>query len=207
MAEQGEPRAAARQRILVGLGVAAFGLFLGGLATGFIPASDASFHVPRWVIGCIGAGCAFIGGGLALQQRAQRSTAAAALVGIALAFLVPALWIAFGPGVRECASSLGFGGFGMRSHAQGVECRAAFALGAVLVLAMLVAGLGAFVHLAWPASPWADRLQKTGGGFIAALLGGVLAVALVAASPLLAARWLWRRAYARFAGGAERSER
>ena len=201
MAAQQEPRDGARQQVLVGLGIAAFGLFLAGLATGLVPVVDSSVHVPRWVIGCIGAGCVLIGGGLALRMRAQRWVAAAALAGIALAFLVPALWIAFGPGVRECASSFGFGSFGGRARSGGFDCRVAFALGALLVLGMLVAGLGALAHLAWPTSPWAARLEQGGGGLIALLLGGLLTVTLVVASPLLLVRWLWRRAYARLTDG------
>jgi hypothetical protein len=206
MAAQQEPGDGSRRQVLVGLGVAGFGLFLAGLAAGLVPAADSSFHVPRWVIGCIGVGGLLIGGGLALRMRAQRWTAAAALAGIALAFLVPALWIAFGPGVRECASGFSFGLLGGRVRSGGFDCRAAFALGALLVLAILVAGLGAFVHLLWPESPWASRLEKGGGGFTALLLAGVLAVGLIVASPLLIARWLWRRAYARPADGSGGSE-
>jgi hypothetical protein len=57
------------------------------------------------------------------------------------------------------------------------------------------------VRIAWPANPWAARLGQCGGGLIALLLGGVLAVALVIASPWLFAKWLWKRAYGRPAGG------
>ena len=52
---------------------------------------------------------------------------------IACALTIPPLWIAFGPGGRECAFSFGF----LSGAASELACRGAFGAGALLFLVFL----------------------------------------------------------------------
>jgi hypothetical protein len=155
----------------------------------------------------LGAGFVLCGLSFALSVLGRRVSTTFAVVGIALAFVVPTAWIAFGPGIRECTSSFSLGFLAVSSSAStgSFTCRAAAGIGAFLAVAMVVAGAGSVVKQ-WGPSAWGDRLEKAGGGAVALLLGTVFLAALVIASPVLLVKWAVRRAYARLNGGSESSE-
>jgi hypothetical protein len=191
---------------LLGSAVAAMGAFIVAIAARYVPVPDSDIHVPRTVLGLLGAGTILCGLSFALSVLGRRVSATFAVPGIALAFLVPAAWIAFGPGIRECTSSFSLGFLTISSKAgAGITCRAAFAIAALLAAAIVVAGAGSVVKL-WAPSAWGDRLENAGGGAAALLVGVVLLAALVIASPVLLVKWAARRAYARLNGGSESPE-
>ena len=192
---------------VLGSAVAAMGAFIVAIAARYVPVPDSDIHVPRTVLGLLGAGAILCGLSFALSVLGRRVSATFAVPGIALAFLVPAAWIAFGPGIRECTSgfSLGFLTISSKAGAGSFTCRAAFAIAALLAAAIVVAGAGSVVKL-WAPSAWGDRLENAGGGAAALLVGVVLLAALVIASPVLLVKWAARRAYARLNGGSESPE-
>jgi hypothetical protein len=192
---------------VLGSAVAAMGAFVVAIAVRYVPIPDSDIHVPRAILGVLGAGFVLCGLSFALSVLGRRVSTTFAVVGIALAFVVPTAWIAFGPGIRECTSSfsLGFLTISSKADAGSFTCRAAFGIATVLAAAIVVAGAGSVVKL-WAPSAWGDRLEKAGGGAAALLVGVVLLVALVIASPVLLVKWAARRAYARLNGGSESSE-
>ena len=91
------------------------------------------------------AGAALIAGALGAKRLAR-------WLGVLIMFglLVPGLWIALGPGARDCSFSLGF----LSSVASELFCRAGFGLGALLCVAFLVLLVGrAFKANRGPADP------------------------------------------------------
>jgi hypothetical protein len=192
---------------VLGGAIAAMGLLIVAIAARYVRVPDSSIHVPRAILGVLGAGFILCGLSFALSVFGRRVSVTLAVPGVALAFVVPTAWIAFGPGIRECASSVSFGFFTFSQSAGvgGVTCRTAAGIGAFLAVAIVVAGAGSIVKQ-WGPSAWGDRLEKAGGGAAALLLGTVFLVALVIASPVLLARWAARRAYARLNGGSDSSE-
>jgi hypothetical protein len=91
-------------------------------------------RVPFWV--AFAAASTFVTGGAALISGAFSAQKLEGGFGVlaVLGLLVPAEWIAFGPGDHECTITLPF------VSTAGAEwlCRGAFGLGAVLVIAVLV---------------------------------------------------------------------
>lgn len=193
--------------IVLGLALVAMGAVIAAIAARYLRVPDSDIHVPRAVLGAMGAGVALCGAALAVTGLGARASASLAVPGMALAFMVPAAWIAFGPGIRECTTgfSFAFFSFSQKAGAGDATCRAAFGLAALLAAAMVIAGAGTLVKQ-WGPPAWGARIENAGGGIAAVLVGIVLLVALVVASPLLLARWAARRAYARLKGGGESSE-
>ena len=89
---------------------------------------------PAWV--AYGAAMAFVlAGASALARAFQRESLAYGLVCWLLAALfVLELWIAFGPGARQCVVRIS----GLAGFPADVACRSVFGLGALLVGAMLL---------------------------------------------------------------------
>jgi len=192
--------------IVIGLALAAMGAVLVAIAARYVRVPDSEIHVPRGVLGAMGAGIAFCGAALAATALGPRASASFAVPGMALAFLVPSAWIAFGPGPRECTSGFSFSFFSFsRQAGADATCRAAFGLATLLGAAIVIAGAGTLVKQ-WGPPAWGARIENAGGGVAAVLVGTVLLVALVVASPLLLARWALQRAYARVKGTDESSE-
>jgi hypothetical protein len=113
------------------------------MACGVIPALSAfdigpfqssDINGPPW-IGLV-AGLIFIAGGIALMlgDRLQNGSFAYGLFALIFASLAAiANWIAFGPGPRECTTSIVGLYFESDSIASAIGCRAAFGIGAVLL--------------------------------------------------------------------------
>ena len=101
-----------------------------GLAVGFmIHLHPQGLRVPAWV--AYVAAAAFVLAGLCLLAGAMEIPRLQQWLGIAvtLSMLVVSLWIAFGPGERECSMSIPF----VQTVAPDALCRGAFGIGALLV--------------------------------------------------------------------------
>jgi hypothetical protein len=112
-----------------------------GLVVGFmIHLHPEGLRVPAWV--AYVAAAAFVLAGLCLLAGALEIDCLQQWLGIAvtLSMLVVSLWIAFGPGERECSMSIPF----VQTVAPDALCRGAFGIGALL-LALFI---GVFVRRA-----------------------------------------------------------
>lgn len=130
---------APRNRVLLGLAIAAVGLFPALVGFGVIKLDPPSIHAPLWVIAMVGlafmfAGAAAMlgpdedgGGGLA---RALRLACALAVIA---AIASVSTWVAFGPGEREFTSGGGAGGFEVSGGGDPAIGRIVFGVGAVLM--------------------------------------------------------------------------
>jgi hypothetical protein len=101
-----------------------------GLVVGFmIHLHPEGLRVPAWV--AYVAAAAFVLAGLCLLAGALEIDCLQQWLGIAvtLSMLVVSLWIAFGPGERECSMSIPF----VQTVAPDALCRGAFGIGALLV--------------------------------------------------------------------------
>lgn len=108
------------------------------IAVGVGSAAGIYFHpqnlrAPAWV--AYAAVSAFVFAGAALLGGALGAKRAVPWLGVltTLGLLAPGLWVAFGPGGRECSFSLGF----LSGPASELACRAAFGLGALLCIVFL----------------------------------------------------------------------
>jgi hypothetical protein len=119
-----------RQRLTVGVAAAALGL--AGAAAMYL--RPESLRVPAWV--GFSAMAAFIAVGGALIAGACEARRLEGWLGVltVLGLVVPALWIAIGPGPMHCSVSLPF----FTTAAADWLCRGAFGLGALLGLVILV---------------------------------------------------------------------
>jgi hypothetical protein len=133
--------------VVLGLAVAVMGAAIVAIAMGLIHVPDASINVPRWVLALVGAGIVLCGLAFTFTLLGPRVTAAIAVPGVALAFVLPVAWIAMGrPGRLECAANVSFGFFTIAGWEVGdTACRA------LLVLAALAA-VAVVVGLAWLAA-------------------------------------------------------
>ena len=94
-----------------------------------------NLHVPAWV--GFAAMSAFVGaGGSLLMGEYEATRKAAPWLGVLalIGLMVPFVWIAFGPGPRECAAMLVF----ISTIAPDWVCRGAFGFAALLGLLILV---------------------------------------------------------------------
>jgi hypothetical protein len=115
------------------------------VAAGLIVGYMIHFHpkglrVPSWV--AYVAASAFVFAGLCLLAGAAEVSWLHRSLGIAvtLCLFVVSVWVAFGPGARECSMSIPF----LQTVAPDALCRGAFGIGALLVASFL----GLFVRRA-----------------------------------------------------------
>ena len=93
-----------------------------------------SLRAPAWVAYAAVSTFVFAGGALLAGAFGAKRVVPWLGALITLGLLVPGLWVAFGPGGRDCSFSLGF----LSGSASELVCRAGFGLGALLCLAFLV---------------------------------------------------------------------
>jgi len=105
-----------------------------GLIVGFmIHLHPENLRVPSWV--AYVAASAFVFAGLCLFAGAAEVSWLQRWLGIAvtLCLFVVSLWVAFGPGERECSVSIPF----LQTLAPDALCRGVFGIGALLVALLL----------------------------------------------------------------------
>lgn len=126
-----EPGAARKERLIGGWVALAAGI----LVVGAMAATPERHHVPAWVGYAAGSTFAWAGAAI-LAGEFGRTRAIAPWLGFCalLGLVVPALWIAFGPGPRECTATLAFL---LATGASEWFCRGAFGLGAGLVVVLI----------------------------------------------------------------------
>jgi hypothetical protein len=109
--------------------MAAATTLMGVLVVTLIYLHPEGLRVPAWV--AYVAASAFVLAGLCLLALAIDMVWLQRLLGVAVALslFVVSLWVAFGPGPRECSVSLSF----VQGVAADTLCRGAFAIGAILV--------------------------------------------------------------------------
>jgi len=109
--------------------MAAATALMGVLVVTLIYLHPEGLHVPAWV--AYVAASAFVLAGLCLLAAVTGMIWLQRLLGVAvgLSLFVVSLWVAFGPGPRECSVSLSF----VQGVAADALCRGAFAIGAILV--------------------------------------------------------------------------
>ena len=119
-----------RQALVIG-GIA---IALGGLAAAMIHTHPEGLRAPAWV--AYAAVATFPLAGVALIAGAVGARRVVPWLGVLIAcgLLIPGLWVALGPGGRECSFSLAFLG----GTASELVCRTGFGVGALLCLVFLV---------------------------------------------------------------------
>ena len=136
--------------ILTGTLMMVVGILIVGLA---LVGPEKSLNAPRWVVACVG-GAAFVFGWWATKiygrgydpsrpEVSQLSPTLERLFFIPgmLLFAAPFHWIAFGPGPRRFSTTLSIPFFSRNSTTTGLSGRIAFGVGALLLDAILVAGV------------------------------------------------------------------
>jgi hypothetical protein len=108
--------------VAVGLGVAVV-----------VTLAPQHLRVPAWVVYSAAAVFVFAGLGVFARPGSRMSTFLSTLVAAGL--MAPGLWIALGPGSRECTVGVPF----LEGVATGAVCRAAFGAGALILAAVAVA--------------------------------------------------------------------
>lgn len=108
--------------VIIGIGV--------GLAVWWQP---QGLRAPAWV--AYAAASSFVFAGLALLARSGSRWNSVLAAFTAAGLLVPATWVALGPGPRECTFSVTF----FEGVAPGAVCRLAFGIGALGLAVVLVA--------------------------------------------------------------------
>jgi hypothetical protein len=131
-----EAPASRKERLFVGGAATAVGVF--GLV--MMSLHPQGLRVPAWV--GFAAMSTFVWGGCAIALAAHQATRRLADWAVLLTIVglfVPAAWIAFGPGPRECTAILAL----PSARAGEWLCRGAFGIGALLTWVILVL-------MAWP---------------------------------------------------------
>lgn len=119
-----------RQALVIG-GVA---IALGVLSALMIQLRPEGLRAPAWVAYAAVATFPLAGGALIAGALGAKRLVPWLGVLITCGLLVPGLWVALGPGGRECSFSLGFLG----GAASELVCRTGFGVGALLCLVLLV---------------------------------------------------------------------
>jgi hypothetical protein len=137
-------RQSAIAAVVVGGLTAALGLAIVALATGALPSPDGAIHVPRLLLALVGCGVVACGASFGLCALGLRVALGLALPGVALTFVLPLAWFAWGPGEARCTVSLGTAAtnFSAAAPLPEGECHA-------LVAAAAALSLGAVLALAW----------------------------------------------------------
>jgi hypothetical protein len=139
--------------ILIGtlMMVAGIGIFALGIA-----GREGSLNAPRWVVACAGGACLVFGLWIVTicsrgydPRHPEVSPPPPALQRLffipgMLLFAAPFHWIAFGPGPRRFSTTFSIPFFAREGTSTGLSGRIAFGIGALLLDAILVAGVIGF---------------------------------------------------------------
>ena len=182
-------------RFFMGIAFAAAGVspILAAFDVG--PFKSSSINGPPWV--GIAAGAIFLAGALFIwfHGPATRRPWLGGLFAFAMvgAFASLTNWIAFGPGPRECSSTVSFAMFTTARWVTGLECRIAFGIGAVMCNGLLLMIAGRGLTQAGVANALPDVLDKVGTWLILAAFAPLLLIFVVAKLVEQGAKWCWTR--------------
>ena len=111
------------------------GLLIIAVSLNIIPADEASFHAPRWIVTIIGV--IFSIAGISVTGALKGKKVLTHLTGLVMyvAFLIISVWITFGPGERKCSSSIN--GIVNQSTSE-LSCRVVFGVGFVLLVILFI---------------------------------------------------------------------
>jgi hypothetical protein len=126
--------------LLLAVPVLGMGAVIVAVGLGRVPVDPESVHAPGWVI--VVAGLVLLAAGLFILQQALRIEWLKHVPGIVLfvSLLSIGHWVAFGPGERRFRGSISV--FGIEAPLSSeLMGRATFGFGAILVDALLIAGL------------------------------------------------------------------
>jgi hypothetical protein len=139
-------------------------------------------NAPDWVIYLT---CSmFVGAGLWLPSRpSPGGTRAGQLLGglVFFVLLIIGNWIAFGPGERECESSISLPFLELEDDNAGLACRMPFGWGAVLMNGIVIVMIGRTLLKHLGASWWASAIEKVGRAVVLIMLSPLVVVVLIAA--------------------------
>lgn len=179
-------------RVVVGLLCIAGGVVPILAAFDLGPLGPRDIHGPPWLAAVAGGIFVLAGVGLVTNDGKRHTPLSYLLFVLILGgFAAISHWIAFGLGLRECSG--GFSGFLFGGATAEIECRGAFAIGALMLDGALVWVLARGLRQLTGPGPVVDRLEKFGQ---AALLLGLAPVLL----PLV----LWLVGKAAFGAAATR---
>jgi hypothetical protein len=169
-----------RGRIALAMVLVAAGVLplLAALDVGPLHLGD--IHGPPW-LGAAAGGVFILGGVAVLAGDRMHDHPLSYVLNFAIVACMAAIgnWIAFGPGPRECTSTV-TGWFGSSSRTAGeVECRVAFGMGAVMMDGMLVHVLGTALARVLGPGDWAGRVEKCGKGVMLAAISPLLLLLLL----------------------------
>ena len=119
-----------RQALVIG----GFAIALGVLSAVMVLLRPEGLRAPAWVAYAAVATFPLAGGALIAGALGAKRLVPWLGVLIICGLLVPGLWVALGPGGRQCSFSLGFLG----GTASELVCRTGFGVGALLCLVFLV---------------------------------------------------------------------
>jgi hypothetical protein len=182
-------------RLLMGTAFAAGGVFPILAAFDVGPFKSSSINGPPWI--GIAAGSIFLAGAFFIwfHGPATRRPWLGGLFAFAMvsAFASLTNWIAFGPGPRECSSTVSLAMFTTARWVTGLECRIAFGIGAVMCngLLLLIAGRG--LTQAGVANALPGVLDKVGTWLILAAFAPLVMIFVVAKLVEQGAKWCWAR--------------
>jgi hypothetical protein len=126
----------------------------------------------------------FVGAGLWLPFRhSPGGTRAGQLLGglVFFVLLIIGNWIAFGPGERECESSISLPFLELEDDNAGLACRMPFGWGAVLMNGIVIVMIGRTLLKHLGASWWASAIEKVGRAVVLIMLSPLVVVVLIAA--------------------------
>ncbi|HKQ23280.1 MAG TPA: hypothetical protein VJT81_02415 [Burkholderiales bacterium] len=119
-----------RKRLLGGLLSTVVGVLTAAMVYGY----PERLNAPAWVAYAACSGLVVAGLTIIVAESPLRRTHTWLCVACTVALLVPGIWVAFGPGVRECSISVPF----FSTAGSELLCRGAFGLGAFIVAALLI---------------------------------------------------------------------
>lgn len=120
-------------RIVLGTAVAGLGLFMEGIALGWIPSEEGSVHAPPWVLMVISGLFVLLGVWLVTAPTPVGRWLGRVVGPLTLVGLLSVLhWVAFGAGPRRCTGGVSLPFLSAWWPTGEMQCRAAFGYGALL---------------------------------------------------------------------------
>ena len=136
-----------RGRLIVGLIAIGAGLIPLLIGAGVIPADQANFNAPHWVVALAGLAFIFAGAAILFGAPDGEGSAGARALGLLMflatiaALATIATWVSIGPGAREFSSSAGIPGVEITSSGDPTVGRIVFGIGALITWGVFLLAL------------------------------------------------------------------